>query len=468
MNSAFAILPAAVIGYALASTFRIPGAGRGDVLLLRLGLMPGIGFGLLSLWYFVSRAAGLPVWVEIGVEVLAAAGAAVWLCLHHQLGSGGPRSRPRWSFLLAAIIGVAGLIASFWIRYTRQPLGEWDAWAIWNVHARILDQAGHNWPAAIRASAHPDYPVLLPLTVARLWHSLGAEPTWVPALVGLVFLMGTIAVLYGALGMVSRRDAACIGVVVLAMNFAVPAVASVQLADWPLAYFFTACLALVLLGRQAILLAGLMAGLAAWTKNEGLLFALVLVVMLAVADRRVLRSLVPPIAVVLAVVFWYKWTIHVPNDLFQPSRPGLIPGVIDPRPLLARVTDYYRLRFIFSSFSVHLLDFAVLLSPAFLLALQPSRTGEWLDFHLQVRANRTLIACAVTLLLMVAGYGAIYVISPGTVQTHVTTSVDRLFAQLWPGAVLCALAALMPSAPRPEETGKNGLVLPVHADGVVQ
>lgn len=445
MNFLFAILVVAVVGYAVASTVRIPDAEPEDVLLLRLGLVPGIGFGLLSIWYLVARAAGVPTWAEIGAEILAGGGAAIWLYFNHQLPSGNSRPRPRTGFLVAAVTSVAGLIASFWIRCAREPLGRWDAWAVWNAHARILDLAGHNWPEAIRASAHPDYPVLLPLTVARIWHSVGAEPTWVPALIGFLFLVGTITILYGTLGVICQRDAGCVALVVLGMHSGVPVVASSQYADWPLAYFLTACLGLMLLGRRTILLAGLMAGLAAWTKNEGLLFALVLSLTFAVLDRRALRALLPPVVLVMAVVLWYKWTVHIFNDLFQQSGKSLIAGLSDPRPLLVRVTDYHRLRLIVSSFRHQLLDFGVFLVPAVILALQPSRTAEWLDLRLQVRPVRALVACAVTLLLMVVGDAAIYVITPANVQWHLTTSVDRVFVQLWPATVLCVLAAIMSS-----------------------
>ncbi|MBZ5629593.1 MAG: hypothetical protein LAO06_12085 [Acidobacteriia bacterium] len=463
MNFLFAILVVAVVGYAVASTARIPDAHPRDVLLLRLGLAPGMGFGLVSIWYLVALAAGVPRWAEIGVEILAGGGAAGWLYWKHQLPSRSSQPRARTGFVVAGVISVTGLFASFWIRYAIEPLGFWDAWALWNAHARILDLAGHNWREVIRASVHPDYPALLSVTVARMWHSVGGEPTWIPALIGFLFLVGTTAILYGTLGVMGQRDASCVALVLLGLNFGVPAVASSQCADWPLAYFFTGCLALILLGRQTTLLGGLMAGLAAWTKNEGLLFALVLGLTFAVLDRRVLRALVPPLALMAAVVLWYKWAIHVPNDLFQPSGQSLLPGYSDPRSLLVRVTDYHRLRTIASRFSDQLAAFGILLSPALIVSLQPSRRKEWLDFRLQLRLLRAPLACVVTLVLMIAGYAAVYVITPMNVEIHLTTSIDRLFVQLWPGTLLCALAVIMFSPSTRPETGDVNIQRPLHS-----
>ena len=58
--------------------------------------------------------------------------------------------RPRWrkshtaALILGAIcfyaIGLSAIIC--WI----QPHGEWDAWAIWNLHARFLYRGAGDWP----------------------------------------------------------------------------------------------------------------------------------------------------------------------------------------------------------------------------------------------------------------------------------------------------------------------------------
>ncbi|MGB9106191.1 MAG: hypothetical protein WCC59_15650 [Terriglobales bacterium] len=448
MSFLFAVTVALVVGYGLASTVRVPGANRQDVLLLQLGLAPGIGLGVLSLWYFVALAAGVSAWAEVEIEILAAAGAVAWIYFARERNPATAlRAQP--GFVVAAIISVAGVFSSFWIRYMLGPLGGWDAFAIWNAHARILGEAGQGWCAAMRATNHPDYPVLLPVTIARLWHAWAAEPTWIPALVGFLFLLGSILVLYGAAAIIAGRDAACVGIVVMSINGAVPVVASSQYADWPLAYYFTACFALALQGRRTVFLAGLMAGLAAWTKNEGLLFALVVTLVVAALDRRALASLLPPLGVVAAVVFWYKWAVHVPSDLFHQSRGQVIEGVADLRPLLMRVTDHHRLWSIMSSMTGQLAGFALLLVPVLILAGWTWRTAEPGGSFPRLRPTRELQTCVVALLMMVAGYTAIYVISPFNVQWHIGTSVYRLFAQLWPATVLCTLVATMPSSKNP-------------------
>jgi len=450
MSFLLVILVVAIVGYAVASRVRMPGARPEEVLLLRLGLVPGIGFGVFSAWYFVVLALHIPSPIQIAVEILIAVGAATWAFFHRESSSetstpDSSRPGPDSRFLIAAVIAIAGVSAAYWILFTRQPLGWWDAWWIWNAHARVIHQAGVDWPAVMRGSTHPDYPALLPLTVARFWSSLHAEPAWVPALVGFAFLLGTLALLYAALGILAGANSGCVAVVLLAMRMAVPWVASSQYADWPLAYFFTASFALILLGRPTLVLAGLMAGLAAWTKNEGLLFVLVLSIAMAVFNRRALFALAPAAAPAVAICLWYKRIVHVPNDLFHGNADFLSAGLGDPRPLLVRVTDLHRLHLIISSFGHQLVQFAAILLLVVVFAAQPSPGRRWLFFRLQVRWVKALRICAATLLAMIAGYTAMYVISPWNLQLQLETSADRLFVQLWPGTVLCVIAAMMSS-----------------------
>ena len=48
--------------------------------------------------------------------------------------------------------------------------------------------------------------------------------------------------------------------------------------------------------------------------------------------------------------------------------------------------------------------------------------------------DRPIVAAA-GLVIMLAGYSAVYVFTPRDVLWHVTTSIDRLFSQSWPALV---------------------------------
>jgi len=73
-------------------------------------------------------------------------------------------------FLLAA--------ATFALVSACRPNGDWDAWSIWNLHARYLYRGGEHWTSLFSPAlnwSHPDYPLLLPASVMRSWVFAGGE-----------------------------------------------------------------------------------------------------------------------------------------------------------------------------------------------------------------------------------------------------------------------------------------------------
>ncbi len=123
--------------------------------------------------------------------------------------------------------------------------------------------------------SHPDYPLLLPLNVARVWALLGERSVLAPVILGLLFQLSLVGLLATSVrlqrGALQGLLAGGMGIAVLfvSLNFR-------QYADIPLAYFFLAANVLLFMGDTPArkgpgpaLLAGLMTGAALWTKNEG-------------------------------------------------------------------------------------------------------------------------------------------------------------------------------------------------------
>ena len=67
----------------------------------------------------------------------------------------------------------------------RSPDGGFDAWAIWNQHARFLMYAPE--VGFHPGVTHPDYPPLVPLLVAFGWRLFGVAPVVPIFMHGLVF-----------------------------------------------------------------------------------------------------------------------------------------------------------------------------------------------------------------------------------------------------------------------------------------
>jgi hypothetical protein len=96
----------------------------------------------------------------------------------------------RWALWIAV-----GFCAVAFARSSTGLHGSWDAWAIWNLRARFLLRAP-DWTQAFTPDlgwSHPDYLLLVPLTVMRLWAWLGVETPWIPFLLGGVFAAAALS-----------------------------------------------------------------------------------------------------------------------------------------------------------------------------------------------------------------------------------------------------------------------------------
>jgi len=427
-------------------------------LLFRLCLSMGLGQGLFSIVYFLaclSAFVGL-WWIDFAIfAVLLAA----------YLFSRSRRRTVHFSFqnqptaepgLLTIAFGVALLAAlySATLRALAHPYGSgWDSFAIWNLHARFLYRGDAHWRdgfTALISWSHPDYPLLLPAAIAHFWTLLGHETAVVSALLGWAFTFSTAGLLFSALDIfVGRTSALLGGMALLATPFFIE-LGTWQYADVPLSFFFLATL--VLLHRHGaqfaagaadsrlssgfLALAGITAGLAAWTKNEGVLFlcALLLSRLFVRPDSRPLpstgnsrRSLgITPFLLALlptfCILLFFKRFVAPAGDLFS-----------SPVTMLHKLEDPSRYWVVLKWFGKEVLRFGHwLLIPIPLLMLG---VFIMLKGKMPREASPHSRASAVALGLTLAGYFFIYLITPYDIYWHLRFSLNRLLIQLWPSAI---------------------------------
>lgn len=356
-------------------------------------------------------------------------------------GSFSARERTVAVWLTVAWMAAAGAHAWFGIKSPHG--GGYDPWVTWNLRARFLFRGGEDWQrgfSEVLNWSHPDYPLLLPVSVARLWTCAGGESMLAPALVASLLFAATVAALMAGLALTRGREQAMLGgIAALATTFFVTHGAS-QFADVPLAFFILATLVHLALhdhapglGKPHLMLAGLMAGCAAWTKNEGLLFvgaaisgrALVTVKRLGL--RPAARQLAPFFAgllPVLAVVVLFKAFIPPPNDLIAGQSPGAT---------LARLLDPSRHLTVLRWFGERI----VLFDNGGVVHIVPVLAACFLICGCRADAFRRseTQTCALVLGLMLGGFALVYVCTPHDLLWHLETSLDRLIVQLWPSAV---------------------------------
>ena len=420
------------------------------LLIMMLGM--GLGFGassaLLFLWL---RALGsLSNFYPAAEASLALCSVAALLYLRRKTGAppkGVPRVRPGASPGLtrlsaaALLVSFVSILAAASAISVREPHGQGDASAIWNLIARFIYRGGSGWADALTYKltwTHPDYPLLLPLSVARLW-AYGGETQLAPALLGLLFTFGTLGLVVSSVSLLSTRTQGYLAGVVLLEPFLFFRIGTYQYADTPLGFFLLAVLVLFSLHDRApggyglLVLAGVMAGFAAWTKNEGLLILLSVVAgrLVALAASRGLRTYLRQLIYfsagavpVLLVVLYFKAAIAPANDLVAGQ--GLLATA-------NRLLDPSRYVLILKALINHFTGFRKWYAhPTCLLAVY-----AWLLGVKTERAERvTLLTLATALGLILAGYLFIYVTTPRDLEWQLTFSLDRLLIQLWPSFVL--------------------------------
>jgi hypothetical protein len=420
---------------------------------LKLALSLGIGPGIASCLYFLFSLAARPrsrVYWLLEAAVLIALLVAAFLLNKKKLAQASEspiHTAPNGitPFLCAAMLLVLiAASASFVSQSLMQPHGIQDAWNIWNMRARFLFRGGPDWKdlfsPAIYWLNHPDYPFLVTAGVARAWSLTDAETTRVPMVQAALYALGLVAVLFTGLG--SRRSwgHGALAALLLASSAWFVLFGAWQIADIPLDFFYASAIFLLVTVLAAptappgmLFLLGLTTGLAAWSKNEGVLFLCALLGLWAAARlwaRLPARALVRESAslafglLLPAIALFCLKLIAPPNDLFVDQSSGS---------LLSRLTDLSRysltlsylwqnslLNFSgFSGWNVPLLPILALFAWLFWPARRPA-------------ATRALWIAALCLVVVGAGYFIILIITPHDLLWHLRTAANRLVFHLYP------------------------------------
>jgi len=460
MREAISILiPACAIGICLypaglPSTGLRPGKTRRYVVFsLALAFCLGIGFSSVvsTTLIVIGVAPSSRAFVLTDMSIWAIVAALGW---YTRRAPERPESRDqsRETWLLPAAFGVIAIVALVATIAAAEaaPHGDWDAWAIWNLHARFLFRggAGDAWRGFFSiAWSQPDYPLLLPASVARVWAYAGHESTLGPILIAVGFGIACVTLAVTTIG---GRHGWIAGALMLGATTFLAQVPS-QCADVPLACFIVATLA-VTFGdvfrvpdpgaRGPAVIAGAASAMAAWTKNEGVIFVLLLflIAVIVAVRRRDGRQLLWSIAgatPILIVAVGFKLALAPSSGLVEGQSLAVI---------LTRLMDPDRHMTVLGLMAQHAMSW----SAPFAFAVFPivSLVAAWMA----VRMGGVVRVMATVLGLMLASYYVVYVTTPFDITWHVSTSIDRLLVQLWPAVVLTVFMGLRSSDFSPQSS----------------
>jgi hypothetical protein len=475
MSLALAVLLCFVSGYFIASlglpTYESRGRSRSAELVLRSSLAIGFGLGLFSVVYFLSLLFAPTHLVAIDIAVTAFLLAEFLLFRNRRASSSATQPAhdnshlPQWldrllsaSFLITSLAAIYAAV----LRTLAHPHGDgWDAFAIWNLHARFLFLGGSHWRDMFSSQipwSHPDYPLLLPAAIAHFWTYFGQDSTVIPAAIALAFTFSTVGLLCSALRLLRGRIPARLAGLALCATPAFIEQGISQYADIPLSFFFLAAIAMLALHdrtrsapetqspRGPLILAGIACSFAAWTKNEGLLFLVALITAraldLVLSDRALtcdhsgrlsppkghprnwlnFAALLASVAPALLLIVCFKHFLAPPGDLLT-DRAAALHKLLSP-------ARYWIILQWYAKESLRFGGWLAIPGPLLLAALY------WvLRTRNSDRPSIPIRASVITLSFILAGYFAIYLITPYDLYWHLRFSLNRLFLQLWPSVL---------------------------------
>ncbi|MBL7692451.1 MAG: hypothetical protein JNM41_12725 [Flavipsychrobacter sp.] len=383
----------------------------------RYMIFAGMGIGCISSIYFLYLLMGLPFWLAVPLAAAALFALGRWLITGATVSEvqASGTEKQQWISLVVLAAGVAALAITG--PAMAPKYGGWDAWTIWNLHARTLTDA-ENWRKMFQnvANGHPDYPLALPATLAffmRLFSS--ADGYMIPFVFSMFVAISVPVLVYGEI----ERRSLPVAVVILAL-FVVEAYyiinSTTQYADALLSFFLLCAVVCVQYARdnkKYLMAAAVFAGLCVWTKNEGAILAGIFMVLYAPVffSRAALRYTLPAIAVPLLVVFVFKLVCPVQNDLVQEAGSGTMGFLLHGErwtTVFNFFADVFNQRFAYSRWIV----------AAYLVLCVVKK-------RLPSKRFLLVVVCAFA-------YFLVYVVTPKDLAWHLSTSAERLLFQLFP------------------------------------
>lgn len=445
---ALSLVIAVAMGLGIAWLLRPTSGSASREFPLLVFLSAGLGLGASSVWFFLWLVVFGPrrsayIASEIGIVALLAL--LLIFCSRRNKSiltlpePAPPAPSCLWYLPGAAFLAALLAAGAAFARYSAaSPHGAWDAWGDWNLRARFLYLGGSHWTDVFMPAGtlpHRDYPLLLSASVARCWTYMKNDAQVAPIAIAFLFTFAIAGVLFCSLALLRNRSQGFLAATVL---FATPfflILGSAQYADVPFAFFFLSTVVLLCLCERSYLgdnrglaLAGTMAGMAVWTKDEGGLFLLCLLashLIITVSSRgftqyrRELLSLLAGLLPVLCIVIFFKLRFAWHTDF------------VSSHGLWHRLRDVSRYPVVVGAIGKAFLNFG-----AWSLSLPPLLIVYLLLVGLQRKEGRLAAKIGITTLLLTAlGYLCVYLTTPLPVQWLLLTSLTRLCIQLYPTAL---------------------------------
>ncbi len=378
--------------------------------------------GLIGCLYFLSLVAHLPF---IVTSIIIA---AVLFFLLRWLNKPVLGELPFEMSKIAFAILLAGVVVlTNKAYYNGEKHGVWDAWAIWNLDAKYLCDLQH-WKNMLFNTqlAHADYPLALPATIA-FFSKLFAGGFSLVVAYSVHFLV-TLCIPVLIYLETYRRSIVLSGIALLliATNDFYLMQGQYQLADTLLAFFLLCALVCMQHHKddtRMLVLTAALLGCCMWTKNEGMILAIIFALyhFKELFGRYRIKYTLIGFALPLLTWLLFKLAYAPPNDMVS----GQGHTTFD------MMFDWQRYKLIYQSFVTNLNEHFKLLKWVVLIyVLICAIRRKMPDKRLLM-----LLTCMLAYLL-------VYVVSPNNLEWHLFTSLSRLMHQLMPATMYVMLMIL--------------------------
>jgi len=359
--------------------------------------------------------------------------------------------------------------------FIEDPYGTIDTRIVWNYRARWLFRGGDQWEHAFYSPVArdveyeddrghaADYPLLVTGSVYRGWEIIGNDHVAIPILFAGIFTFGTYLLLYASLALLRNRNQGYLAVLLMLVSTQFLHLGTDQYGDVPLAFFILSTVALFALkdrfpaiSLQTMVLIGFTASCAAWTKNEGLLFFVLVILVHFIGQigkhdwsnfSKEFICFLLGILPVMGTLLFYKLLFAPRNDMVNiPTLKLTAVHLLDIDRYILVLTEMLKKVYFFN-------DKIVILMALYFLISGLDRSGK---------VKKHILSNVILLLMMLCGFLLAYVITPYDLRWHIDSSIRRLFIQLWPAWVFLFFSAVR----GPEQSAEEDRVGELSREGL--
>jgi hypothetical protein len=302
--------------------------------------------------------------------------------------------------------------------YLAEKHGQWDAWAIWNLHARYMADGAY-WTRMTGSTTvpHPDYPLFLPAIIGFIWRLLQNTSFIIPHIFSFITAVSIPSLIFLQLYKKNLFIATLMLLWFVTDDFFLTRALSQYADQWVALFFLLAFISIDTFratgNRKFITISAFMLGSCFWTKNEGIMLALVFIVLYltTLLKRANMAYFLGGISLPLLAMLIFKFGYAPPNDLIV-RRETVQPSFFTDMSRYGLIWEWLQKNFRENFFYQ---QFAILL---FLLACVVKR-------KLPGRNMAIIFLCF-------CGFITVYVLTPFDLQWHLLSSMDRVLFQLSP------------------------------------